>query len=269
MGEVPPHGRNSVGPTGLGRSNAMTLLLKLSPTRRTAIFSGDKRLTNADGSGFEEFHEKVTPLSQFAVGGACGRTRGKHKQSGEELYSVQRLAREFFADKAMDKDNMEVFRYQLQSQLLTYQMEYGVVEPEREDGYVFSFAASSLKGHLVSDSILTCRVPDAMNVAISGKTYPCNIGTLLLFGDLEITTALKSLNHPALEELCAHPDIRQLLDKPIADRFDIVTVDRAIEVCRLITCVCSERFEEIVKRQSTISPECDVFLLDQEGVRKV
>jgi hypothetical protein len=77
----------------------MTLLLKLSPTRKTAVFSGYKRLTNFDGSGFKDTKDKATPLGDYAVGGACGGTRDVDQKAETEQVNVHLLAREFIVGR--------------------------------------------------------------------------------------------------------------------------------------------------------------------------
>lgn len=249
----------------------MTLLLKVSPTPETAVFSGDKRLTNADGSGFEDTFRKATPLGDFAVGGATGGTRYVDQKTAKiEQFNVHGLLEDFFRGRRMDEGTIAEFVAFLKGRYAQYATEHGDPKPLTPDGYLFAIIAASFQDGAIRDHQFRCFVPGGAYLDVRAKTFPpCNLGILMPSGDPEITDAIRS-NHPALEEIYAHPDIRLLLERPpVAGRFGIVSVDRAIEVCKIVNRVCSDRFEEIAKKPSTISPNCDVYLLDKSGVRQV
>ncbi len=109
----------------------------------------------------------------------------------------------------------------------------------------------------------------AKSLTVRETECVCDMSVLMTCGDQEIIRLLRSLKHPAFDELYVQEDIRKLLGKPDPGRFGIVDVPRAVEICRLVNRVCSDRFEAVFGNKSpTISPKRDVFLLDKGGVQE-
>jgi hypothetical protein len=173
----------------------MTILLKLSPTHEAAVFSGDRRLTNADGSGQEDTCTKATPFGAWAVGGACGGTRYVDKATAVEHFNVHRLAVEFFAERRIDTPALDEFAEFLKRQYAVFDREHGGGRPVSRDGRMFSIVATSSEegaGRIIDHQVRAYLNPDR-TLDVRHQSHVCRNGVLIHAGDEEITDALRSL----------------------------------------------------------------------------
>jgi hypothetical protein len=241
----------------------MTLLLKIAVTPEVVVLSGDKRLVN--GNDFEDTATKATRLGKLAVGGASGATRSLHPETKIVQRDTHEQLRTFFHDREVDTDSLKDFFQHLRDQYEGYIKNHRGGEPHNP-GQLFSIVIASLQQGRIIDYTIEASVSPKGGLTLGLKTYLCKTGALMSSGDWQITKALQLLEHPALSEIKGHADIvRLLLNKDCP--FGVVTLERAIEICRLINGVCSKGAKEILGKTSTISPNCDVLVLDKTGVR--
>jgi hypothetical protein len=245
----------------------MTLLLKISPTPDSVVYSADKRLN--DARGINDSYVKATRLGQFGVGGACGNTRSIHPETNIVQRDVHQQLREFFHTHELNRETFDEFLSYLREQHGVFLVTHRDGAPLNFDGPLFSMTLSSLAEGTVTDYVVNASVSRLDGLAPTGKGFTCGTGALMTAGDPEIVSAIRSLREPILADIFAFDDIRTLLSRPRDCPFGMVSVDRAIEICRFVNRVCSDQAEAITRARSTISQDCDVLLLDRGGVRQV
>lgn len=245
----------------------MTLLLKSARTPDTAVFSGDKRLNSSEG--FEDTAIKATRLGRLAVGGACGGTRSLHPQTMIVQRDVHEDLRTFFVDRDVDDASIPEFLNYLQARYSMFVKDHREGKPLEFEGTLFTIVMTSLQGGQLFDHVIYGNVSLKTGLEPKYRRFLCKTGALMPFGDVAVTNAIRSLSHAALNEIAAQGDIVELLRRPTDCAFGIVSLERLIEICRTVTRVGSEKAEQITGKPSTISPTCDVLVLDPTGVREV
>lgn len=245
----------------------MTLLLKSARTPDTAVFSGDKRLNSSEG--FEDTAIKATRLGRFAVGGACGSTRSLHPQTKIVQRDVHEDLRTFFLDRDVNDVSIQEFLGFLRMRYDAFVKDHRDGKPLEFEGKLFTIVMTSLQGDQLFDHAIHGHLSMKGGLDPKYDRHRCATGALMPYGDPPVTNAILSLSHPALAELAAQGDIFELLRRPADCPFGLVNLERLIEICRTVTRVSSEKAEQITGMPSTISPICDVLVLDPTGVREV
>jgi hypothetical protein len=246
----------------------MTLFAKLAVTKETIVFTGDKRVS--DAKGFADTYVKATPLGTRAVGGVTGHTRVINRETGEALRDTHEDLRTFFKDREANTGTIDEFRQYLRDQYQAYlDRHQGGKEQDDVDCILFTTAMTFHEHDRQLDCKIRAHVTTKGGLVASKNNYVCTRSNLILFGDPEIVDAVRFLQHPSLKEIYKHSDIVALLKGPQYCDYGMITVERAIEICRLVIRVCSQKAHEITGKASTISENCDVLLLDKDGVHSV
>jgi hypothetical protein len=240
----------------------MTLYLKLCPTPDTIVFSGDKRII--DDLRFTDTNVKATKLGRFSVGGAIGHTRHVDRQTGDVQRDVHVLLAEFYGNKEVTPETLAGFTDELKKQHDRYVAKFckGRTTPAKG---VFTIVMSTREGDNVRDRVLIADIIADDKLSVRTLSSRCDSGRLFAHGDAAICGALEN-RHPELTDLYRDADIEQLLLDPKC-KFGVVNIDRASQICRKIHKLCGERAAEITRARPTISPECDILIVDAQGVR--
>ena len=244
----------------------MTLLGRIAVAQDKVVFSGDKRLS--DANGITDANVKVTRLGNNGVGGACGRTRGIHPQTGVIQRDTHQWLRDFFQNRDVNHASISDFKEYLGIQYQTYLNEHrDGKEQDNVDCNLFTiFMTYSQDGKQI-DCLIQAHVTTTDGLNAKEHFHLCKKTDLILQGDSEIVNAVRFLTAAPLTQIYAHADIKALLTPPNFLKFGTISEERAIDICRFINRVCSEQATAITGAASTISPECDVLVLDKYGVR--
>jgi hypothetical protein len=243
-------------------THPMTLYLKLSPTPDTIVFSGDRRFI--DDLRFTDNNVKATRLGGFSVGGATGATRHVDRRTGDVQRDVHALFADFYDSKDVTPETLAEFADELKKQHDAYVAKFckGRTTPAKG---VFTIVVSTRVGEKVTDRHLIADIIEDDKLSVRIRSLPCNSGTLFAYGDPAIRAALENRD-PTLADLYRDSDIEQLLLDPKC-QFDVVNIERAAQICRKIHKLCGEQARRITRARPTISPECDVLIVDAQGVR--
>jgi len=176
------------------------------------------------------------------------------------------VLRDYFANRDVTGEAIDDFLLQLKDEHDAYVAGYLNGVHISHTGQYFSVVITSLQDGRIIDYLLRCPLKADEGLAPAKYATICKTGGLLVQGEQDVKDALYSLRHPALEDLYAQADVLALISEPDKCPFGIVTVDRAVEICRLVNRVASERMEAITGQPSTISPDCDVYVVNKDGV---
>ena len=244
----------------------MTMLLKLAVSNDTVVFSGDKRLS--DCSGFGETYVKATRLGTSAVGGACERTCTIHPQTGVVLRDVHEQLRSFFDKREVNDASIKEFEQDLRDVYRKYLDDHrgGKEQPNVDCNLFWVVMTYFFEGRQI-DCTIRAHVTTQDGLNAKHSLYVCKKSTLLVYGDDKVKDGLRSF-HKSLASLYAHKDIVALLSPPHYLDYGTLSVDQAVEICRLVNKTCSEKATEITGETSTMSPDCDV-LDPRQGWRAV
>jgi len=243
----------------------MTILLKIASAADCVVFSGDKRLS--DRKGFLDTCVKATVLGTNGVGGATGHTHATHPETGVVQRDVHEQLRKFFDDRHVNDKLISEFNTQLRDVYQTYLNDHrGGKEQDNVECDLFWIVMTYFQDGRQIDCTISARVTTKDGLRAKERLFIPKKSVLLVFGDPNIKDAIRS-GSTSLAELYSQKDIVALLNPPTYCEFGTVSVDRAVEICRLVTRVCSEKATEITGKPSAISPECDILILDKEGVR--
>jgi len=245
----------------------MTQYTKISPTKDTIVFAGDRRLSHK--TGYTDTNVKATPLGTYAIGGALGYTRNLHPKTKEVERDMHLLLQEFFANREVNGTTVGELSALLKSKHDEYIMQHKQGTHINYDGRYFSIVISALQDGRVIEYDLKCPLRREKGlVPEKPGCFVCRTGALIINGEEDIVNSLLSLTHPAFTELYERPEILRLLSDPRNVPFETVTIDQAIEICRTVNLVCSEQMQEVTGKTSTISSECDVYVVDRDGIHQ-
>lgn len=243
----------------------MTMLLNLAVRPDCVVFSGDKRLS--DANGVSDIYAKATRLGNNGVGGVCGATRRVEKETGTVQIDVHEQLRAFFADRNVGLASIDELLPYLRQEHDAYVDTYRNGVQYEKLHRLYTVWISSLQDDKIVEYLIKCVSRPGDGFVYEQQTRLCKSSALMAAGDDAVQTALYQFDHPAFNELRKAADIAGVLTPPNGLPFGSITLDRAVEVCRLVNRTCSEKAEQITGKLSTISPDCDVLILDKDGVR--
>ncbi len=238
----------------------MTLLLRLPVTADTLVFSGDKRIV--DSTGFVDTYVKATRVGNNGVGGVCGAPRKVERETKIVQFDITEQLRAFSEGREVSQASIDEFREHLHAQHDVYINKYrGGVHYEKPYR-LYSVVICSLQLPGIVEDTIECYWDTEKGFIAEKVPRVLRSSILLAAGDDEAKSILYTPDHPAVRDLYAKSDIARLLTLPAGAPFGFVTVERAVEICRLVTRVC----HAIQGEKSTISPDCDVLVLTKERV---
>lgn len=244
----------------------MTILLTLPSTPKLVIFSGDRRLS--DSKGISDKNQKATRLGQNGVGGVTGRTRVTSKETGEPLRDAHAWCREFFDGRDVSPETIDEYGQFLRQKYQEYLDKHkGGKEQPGVNCCLFTTVMTYFFQDRLLKSAVEAMVTTEDGLHASSRTSSVLKCQLIPAGDPNIITPLITFSSPELEPISSQTDIRELLDFRSGLPFGAVGEARAIEICRFVNRVCSDKYHAVTGNESTISPDCDVLILDPAGVR--